>query len=156
MFAYGCSSQLCFIRIFFHCLTLVFLWWGLRTLQVASISRRQNARPGTITWHAKFRDPIKDCKSRNEILVQAKQDSILFRNSISFSSGSSITMLIVLNSIPRNIKTSVGSTVLLSARGTPHSLQESWNNFKMSLHCVDPADWLLQWNHGYSRSILVF
>jgi hypothetical protein len=75
--------------------------------------------------HAKFRDPNKDCKSCNEILVQAKQDSILFRNSISFSSGSSITMLIVLNSIPRNIKTSVGSTVLLSARGTPHSLQES-------------------------------
>jgi hypothetical protein len=30
------------------------------TLQVTSTSRRQNAQPGTTTWHAKFINPIID------------------------------------------------------------------------------------------------
>ena len=32
---------------------------------VRSISRRKKARPDTITEHAKFRRPIKDCRSRS-------------------------------------------------------------------------------------------
>jgi hypothetical protein len=39
--------------------------------------------------------------------------------------GSLITILIVSNYMPKNTKTSVGSTVLSSAKGIPHTLQDS-------------------------------
>jgi hypothetical protein len=46
-------------------------------------------------------------------------------NATSFSFGSRSSIANVSNSMPRNVKISVGSTVLSSATGTPHNLHIS-------------------------------
>jgi hypothetical protein len=80
----GILTDITFLELFPVVIALN-IWGESLRKNIASSVNKSSAEcsPGTIVCHAKFRDPNKDCKSCNEILVQAKQDSILFRNSIS-------------------------------------------------------------------------
>ena len=94
------------------------------------MSLLQKALPGIMTWQAKFRRPISDCNWRNVTVFEYIKDVKIRRISSSFSTGSLSSIFIVSNSIPKNVKTSTGSTVLSSARGTPHNLQVSLKKYQ--------------------------
>jgi hypothetical protein len=71
-------------------------------------------------WFTDQNTGNKDC--RKVTLLDWTNISRVCFNSTSFSLGSRSSIANVSNSMPRNVKISVGSTVLSSATGTPHNL----------------------------------
>ena len=95
-------------------------------MRFSYITCRINKPPAkrSTRWHDLTRE-IKDCNCRKVTFLVWTNNSRVCFNSTSFSFGSRSSIANVSNSMPRNAKISVGSTVLSSATGTPHNLHIS-------------------------------
>ena len=95
---------------------------GLERPRVRAIIRRRKGHPGATTLHAKWRDPISDCRSwRRQALLDC-HDAISVRSLDSLLSGSRASIFWESSRMPMNSSSVEGQKVFPGARGMPGSV----------------------------------